>query len=168
MAAGSLTPDNQLWRDWAPGDQLWHDWTPDDQLWRDWTPEDQLWRDLTASDQLWRSAVTWLDSWRSAVTWLGSGRSAVTWLDTGRSAVTWLDSWRSAVTVITAVNILSDAIFSTALSYLHSIVRKYHRACPDWVHKIAGDFNQACLKTTSKSFQTRNSPQSLAYVLQIR
>ncbi len=42
---------------------------------------------------------------------------------------------------------MPDANISLALTYLHIIISKHRRAYPDGVHIIAGDFNQACLKT---------------------
>lgn len=41
----------------------------------------------------------------------------------------------------------SDANISTALGHSLAMVNKQQRAHPDAVHGIAGDFNQACLKT---------------------
>ena len=51
------------------------------------------------------------------------------------------------VVIITAVYIPPDANISIALTYLHDSVNKQQPAHPDGVHIIAGDFNQAFLKT---------------------
>ncbi len=56
------------------------------------------------------------------------------------------------VVVVTAVYIPPDAKISSALTYLHIIISKHQRAYPDGVHIIAGDFNQACLKTVLPKF----------------
>ena len=56
------------------------------------------------------------------------------------------------VVIITAVYIPPDANISIALTYLHDSVNKQQQAHPDGVHIIAGDFNQACLKTVLPNF----------------
>ena len=57
----------------------------------------------------------------------------------------------TAVTV-TAVYIPPDANVSLALSHLHSAISKQQRAHPDGVHIVAGDFNQANLKSVLPKF----------------
>ena len=56
------------------------------------------------------------------------------------------------VVIITAVYIPPDANISITLTYLHDSVNKQQQAHPDGVHIIAGDFNQACLKTVLPNF----------------
>ena len=57
-----------------------------------------------------------------------------------------------SVITVTAVYIPPDANVSTALSYLLAIVKKQQKNYPDGVHTIAGDFNQAYLKTVLPHF----------------
>ena len=56
------------------------------------------------------------------------------------------------VVIVTAVYIPPDANVSAALSQLYATVSKHQQAHPDGVHIIAGDFNQACLKTVLPKF----------------
>lgn len=55
------------------------------------------------------------------------------------------------LTVVTAY-IPPDASISIALTHLHSTISKQERAHPDKVYMIAGDFNQASLKSVPPNF----------------
>lgn len=54
--------------------------------------------------------------------------------------------------IATAVSIPPDANVSSALAHLHCTLNKQLQAHPDGVHIIAGDFNQACLRTVLPEF----------------
>lgn len=56
------------------------------------------------------------------------------------------------VVILTAVYIPPDANVSSALAHLHQNISKQHKIHPDGVHVIAGDFNQACLKSVLPKF----------------
>lgn len=56
------------------------------------------------------------------------------------------------VVIITAVYIPPDANVSTALSLLSNSINKQQESHPDGVHIIAGDFNQANLKSILPKF----------------
>ncbi|KAK0150001.1 hypothetical protein N1851_009235 [Merluccius polli] len=56
------------------------------------------------------------------------------------------------VVIVTAVYIPPDASVSSALAHLHCILNKQLQAHPDGIHIIAGDFNQACLRTVLPEF----------------
>lgn len=56
------------------------------------------------------------------------------------------------IVAVAAVYIPPDANVKTALTHLLAIINKQQRSNPNGVHIIAGDFNQACLKTELPSF----------------
>lgn len=57
----------------------------------------------------------------------------------------------SSVT-ITAVYVPASANFSSALSHVLTMVSEQHQSHPEDIHIVAGDFNQACLKSVLPSF----------------
>ncbi len=57
-----------------------------------------------------------------------------------------------SVVILTAVYIAPDANASSGLAHLHQVISKQQKNHPEGVHVIAGDFNQARLKSVLPKF----------------
>ena len=56
------------------------------------------------------------------------------------------------VVLVTAVYVPPDANVSTAVSQLREVISRQQKARPEGAFVVAGDFNQACLKSVLPKF----------------